>query len=46
MTTQERADFWQQQITAWLDSGLSAATPFAKARHWGLSPVCLLAQKA
>nr|WP_236849178.1 hypothetical protein [Citrobacter freundii] len=23
MTTQERADFWQQQITAWLDSGLS-----------------------
>ena len=23
MTTQERADFWQQQISAWLDSGLS-----------------------
>ncbi|MGL6600248.1 IS66 family insertion sequence element accessory protein TnpA, partial [Aeromonas hydrophila] len=23
MTTQERADFWRQQITAWLDSGLS-----------------------
>ena len=23
MTTQERADFLQQQITAWLDSGLS-----------------------
>ena len=23
MTTQERADFWQQQITVWLDSGLS-----------------------
>jgi len=23
MTTQERADFWQQQITAWLASGLS-----------------------
>jgi hypothetical protein len=23
MTTQERADFWQQQITAWLGSGLS-----------------------
>ena len=23
MTTQERADFWQQQITAWLDTGLS-----------------------
>ena len=23
MTTQERADFWQQQIAAWLASGLS-----------------------
>ena len=31
MTTQERADFWQQQITAWLDSGLSGHA-FAKSQ--------------
>ena len=43
MTTQERADFWQQQIMPGLTRPLPA-TPLQKPGT-GLSPVCLLAQK-